>query len=520
MGQIDEVVRALELRRSIHGQWLGDILAQYLEDLGSITMSSTANIIIFLLDAGADPTALHSISKSSPVELLTRRICTDALSSEDEQRLVRDFFSHPAVKESLETRSLLWVLEMLLPRVKTVAMAQIVSLRPGLVSEFHQTHTISKERIENSLDNENWDEVEVLSILGFVNTPTIRETTLLWKAIETMSDAWVEHLLRLGADPNAGPFRMTHHKMTHYMHSPYFLTKCYPLEAALWLRRTKVCLQLLRHGANLELCESAIKIAQKTENSILVARLHEVSDWSGRQEQTGGQQRYEHGCTALTTACKMLSHISSKAKRLPEGFPRPKHNGNAPLPYWRSRLCEIILELACDQDDEYVNARDDEGETALHYVSKTKDIESSSFQSIVDVLLTRGADPTLEDRNGETPLCIAIRNPTPVDDFTPVDSLLEPLLTKVAYADLNRVCPQHNVSMLKAAMDRAEVSPNQDVAKLVRLLLQAGADPRDPLDPKSPDPGLMAAAAEIDGENLGEQLKEYTDTWNAADVVE
>lgn len=500
--RIDEVVRALELRKSIHGQWLGDILAQYLQGINFIDMPSTADAIIFLLEAGADPTAPHSISKSSPVETLTHRICTDDLSPEDEQKLIHDFFSHPAVKKSLEDRSVLGTFETLLDSVKTAAITELVNCRPDLVSEFHRIHTISTETIETSLDNDNWDEMEILAVLRFVNTPTTSGSSLLWKTIEIMSDTWVDRLLHVGADPNAGPF-----KMSQRIVSPNFEATCYPLEAALWLRRTIVCLGLLRHGANLQLCGSAIKIARETGNSILVARLHEISDCSRRKEQIGSQQPYEHGCTALTTACKMLSHVSSSGNSCPEGLLRPQHNDEIAW-NWRSELDKIIYRLALDQDAEYVNARDDGGETALHHVAKAKNTALSSFQTIVNVLLSRGADPNLADRHGETPLCLAIRN------FMPVDSMIKPLLK--AGADSNTVCPQHNLSMLRAAMDRMVVSPYQDVARLVRLLLEAGADPRNPLDLMSPDPGLMVAAEEMVGENLDKCLKEYTDRWNKA----
>lgn len=495
-GQVAAVVRSLEWRNSIRGQWLGDILVQYLEGINFIEMPLTGNRIIFLLEAGADPTAPHSISKSLPSEALIRRICRHSLSAEDERKIIRDFFSHPAVKKSLEDRNVLDALETLLGSVKVMAIAELVLLRPDLVPEFHRVHTKSRAAIENSLDNEKWDEVEALAILGCVNTPTTSGTSLLWISIETMSDAWVDHLLRLGADPNAGPF-----EMSQRINSPSFEATCYPLEAALWLRRTRVCLELLRHGADPRLCRLPMEIARETGNSILVMRLHEILDWSA---QPGLQQRYEHGCTALMTACKMLSHIPSNEQGYPKGLVKPHHNDDVAW-NWRSELDKIIYRLVLDEDADYVNARDERGETALHHVSKAKNTASSSFQTIVNVLLSRGADPNRADWHGETPLCLAIRN------FTPVDSVIKPLL--MADADPNRVCPQHRVSMLRAAMDRDELSPNQDVARLVRLLLQAGADPRDPLNLMSPDIVLVHAAARIEGENLAKDLYEYTDKW-------
>ena len=65
-----------------------------------------------------------------------------------------------------------------------------------------------------------------------------------------------------------------------------------------------------------------------------------------------------------------------------------------------------------------VNIKDEDGKTALHYACWSCDhyddmyensifVDSSGFKFLVEILLTHGADPSIEDEDGETPLCIA-----------------------------------------------------------------------------------------------------------------
>lgn len=489
--QIIELFPILERHKSIRGKWLGNILAQYLQSLQTIHMPSTAKIIVLLLDLGADPKAPHPISKAEPINILIHRIANDGLHVEDEQELAHAVFSHSVFRKCLEDLDVLQMLEELLESAKIGAFFEILACRPNLNFEFDR-----QKRTSGQLD--------ALPAAGLVNTSISSGKTPLWKAIETMNDACVCHLLGLGADPNAGPFTMEKR-----MNSRSFVSECYPLEAALWLRRTRICLELLHRGANLDqLGDSPIEIARETGNQILVARLHEISTWSRCKERNGGRRRYERGRTALTAACKMLSHDSSSERGCPQGFVRPLHNDDFTW-NWRSELDKIIHRLALDENTEYVNARDKGGEAALHHVAKAKNTSFSSFQTLVDVLLDRGADPNLPDWNGEAPLCLAIRN------STPVDSMIKPLLK--AGADPNAVCPLHRLSMLKTAMNR-DLNPSRDVTRLVRLLLQFGADPRFPPEPKSPDPFLIALGVRIGAEDLAEDFVKYTDRLNKRNI--
>ncbi|KAI7788245.1 hypothetical protein LA080_012312 [Diaporthe eres] len=479
--QTAEIVAALKMQDSIRGHWLGDILAQYLHSLHTIDMRYAIENIKYLLEAGADPTAPHSKLKSSSMEILIHSIFINDLSADLVRQLIRDIFCHPSVQAALGDDSVVGVLRKLLENKKSVAIGEILVCRPDLRFEFHQIgkgRPSGRSAIEKALDSERWEEVEYLATQGRVNTPTFAGTSLLWRAIETKSDAWVFHLLRLGADPNIGPF-----EMTHPMDSPSFVAKCYPLEAALWLRRTRVCLELLRHEAKIDrLGGSAFQIARKTGNCIVSARLHEITDWLERKKQPNHQRTCVHDRTALAIACEMLSRGILVE---PPGFPRPIYVFEL-AGDWKSKLEKIIYRLTLDEDAEYVNTQDADGKAALHYLLGTKDIYPERSKILVNVLLSRGADPNIPDCRGETPLWLAIRN------TASVDAVIQPLLD--AGADLNRGCLSQNFSPIKEAMIAYSNTTSYDFRTMVKLLLEFGADPRDPEALSSADPALVSLA--------------------------
>lgn len=499
----DEIVVALGIHKTIHGRWLGSFLTHYLENLRSIDMPLVAERMTLLLDLSANPEARHSRSQSSPLEILTHMICKNALSAEDELELTRKFISHPVVRKSLEDRSLLAALDTLLEARKTVAIAEVLAFRPDLKLGFHKVQTrktIATPAIEEALNNDRWEEVEDLASQGLVNRPTFAGTTLLWRAIKTKSDAWNYHLLRLGADPNIGPFEMIKHRKGQWSEVSF-----YPIEAALWFHRTRVCLDLLRFGAEIEqIGDSLMQIARETKNWIMIARLNEVQGRPGRRESSGDpghRRRGEQHHTALATACQMLSHSVPKE---PPGFPRPATRINPGMD-WKSELDKIIYRLTLDGDAEYVNAQDADKKTALHYVAEAMKTDPDRLSTLVNILLSRGADPNLADRHGNTPLWVAISN------SSPIDSVILPLLK--AGADPNTCRPLYGVSIVEEAMITHK-GTNQAVMRLVRLLLESGADPRDPLTPESPDSSLITAGSAKGMESLVGDLDEYVHRWS------
>lgn len=515
--QVALIVRALELHKSIHGLWLGNILVQYIQSLHSIDMPSTANTINFLLSQGADPNAAHSILKASPIDILTQRICTDSLPAEDELELIRRFLSHAAVERSLADQSVLIALENLLKGAKLVAIAELLQWRPDLVfrvNEIQAEGLCLGTAIMEAFDNGRWEELKILAIPGLVNKLTVSGTSLLWKAIESKSDHWIYHLLSVGADPNIGPF-----DLIQRIGSPSFVATCYPLEAAMWLRSTRVCLELLHHGAKISLLKSPFRFNKETGKMTFSAKMLKILGQFEWQEQPDHQRHHEHDGTVLVKACKMLSHDDSSnpvGPSSPLGLSTPL-SPSKPLGIsrnlrifnsnggWVEDLATIIYQLALDGDAEYLNTPNEEGKTAMHQLAKAKNTSSPMFGSLVNLLLSRGANPNLTDHHMETPLCSAISN------NMPIDSVIEPILK--AGADPNAKCLLHRSSMMQRVMEGYwEISRSR--LRLVRLLLQAGADPRDPMDLTSTDPSLVASARRYRLERLVANFNEYTDKLN------
>lgn len=509
------LLHALELHKSIHGRWLGNFLAQCLQRLSTIDMLTTANTITFILDSGANLNTPHPTSGSKPIKILTNRLGTDGMSEHELDYLIRTLLAHPAIRHSVEECDMLELLERLLENAKMDAITAILKLRPGLRFQFEQmsltdiseyqklgkndsTNFVPLEPnpvTERAPDQNGWKEVETLALQGRVNVLTSSGTSLLLKAIETMSDEWVLRLLSLGADPNAGPFPMA---------SRSSATKLFPLEAALWLFRTRVCLELLHHGADVvRLGESPMQIARRTGNTILIAKLYEGSDTLQRLSLVNYQEVPEHGRSALSTACSMLSFDCSNSYL--QQYSESLHlYGN--VSNWRAELDKIIYRLTLGVGPWYINSRDVEGKTALHYVAQAaKDISSSRLRTLLDLLLSRGADPTLADYRGMTSVLQAILN------SAPVDSMIQPLLDAVA--DANLICRVNRRLLLEKAIE-SYMGSIQDVMKLVSVLIQAGADPRDPLHPARPDPKLMELARTRGMNELPAALVEHTQKWN------
>lgn len=396
-----ELINALELHKSIRGQWLGDIMAQFVRSLQSL--EGIANSMKILLDLEANPCVPHHTFHSEPLKMLASRICADSLSRGDEQALISVVFGHPTVLRYLDDRTLLEILQQFNHEGKDETVNGILTLHPHLA--FGLKRNRAKRRcesdIEKALENEDWEYMENHGEHQ-VNYTTSSGTSLLWEAIQTKSDAWVCLLLKLGANPNSGPF-----KMQHFTSSSRQLEYCFPVEAALLLRRTRVCLELLRSGAVVDRVgrgQSLIQMARETGNSILSAKLVEHHMASRHQHPYSYHSFIDgHECTALLTACKMLSYRGDGA---PLGFPRPRLNFDDKWD-WSFALDKIIYRLALDGSDWYVNSQTVDGKTALHHLAEAWNTPARRLYTLVHVLLSRGADPNLHDSLGRTPIQIA-----------------------------------------------------------------------------------------------------------------
>lgn len=93
---------------------------------------------------------------------------------------------------------------------------------------------------------------------------------------------------------------------------------------------------------------------------------------------------------------------------------------------------------------------------------------------------------------------------------TPVDSVTERLLKAGANPNTSRRL--RNVSVLEEAMIEYK-GTQKDVMRLVRLLLQAGADPRNLVTLASPDPSLTSIASERGLQSLTTDFEEFRTKW-------
>lgn len=108
--------------------------------------------------------------------------------------------------------------------------------------------------------------------------------------------------------------------------------------------------------------------------------------------------------TPLLTACQLGQ--SRIVKLLLESGASPERTdaaGNSALHLSiSSHSCEILREILAVADDRLVNQQNAEGETVLHIAAKLDNGEA------VQTLLDHGADPRIEDVQGQTPLIVAI----------------------------------------------------------------------------------------------------------------
>lgn len=432
--QVVKLIQTLKLHSSIRGVWLGDIMAQYIQSLRTIEMPSTANDIKTLLDLGANAFTYNLTSNSEPLKDLLHRLFLELPSSGLLQEFTSTVYAHPAILRSPDKWSLFGILERLKYWGQQGAVAKILNSRPelnfGCRREWPDPYRAPKRLIvqdklpvEEALDLGDWEYVETYG-RDQLNCRTSCGTSLLCKAIESMSDAWVCHLLNLGADANAGPFMMRQHPDI-----PALCRNCFPLEAALWLRRTRVCLALLRSGAAVGRGHSLIRAARETGNWILLEKFYEqpTALFQARQDPSGHWKPYEHERTALSTACKTLSYGNPGE---PPGFPKPLLGSKYDYD-WMWELETIISRLALDGNAEYVNTQDTDGRAALHHLAEAKHVAVQRLHTLVNLLLSRGANPDLPDIHGQTPFQLALSCGAPFPGIEPPPELETKLPFKV-----------------------------------------------------------------------------------------
>lgn len=138
--QIVEVIHALNIHKSIHDQWLGDILAQYLhvQNFNTREIRSTADTITLLLDLGANPNTSHHVSQAKPIDMLAYNFCPNDLSDDQDPELMRVILAHPTVQKHLKDWDCPGTLETLHYMRGHRAVATIIEFRPDMKVEFEQ----------------------------------------------------------------------------------------------------------------------------------------------------------------------------------------------------------------------------------------------------------------------------------------------------------------------------------------------------------------------------------------------
>ncbi|KAF7554599.1 hypothetical protein G7Z17_g2803 [Cylindrodendrum hubeiense] len=308
--------------------------------------------------------------------------------------------------------------------------------------------------------------LDLLELLGqsnnAVNQPTSDGTCLLWLAARRMSDDWALLLLKLGADPNAGPFIYSNLEEDDTFDASL---ERYPLQVALMRDRTIVSLELIHHGAkvNPTVGPSPLDLAIEAGNRIVIAKLLELGG-KGDLQTKQMSELFSPGCTALGIACKMF--LDFRTPLDPElrqiGAVSSGVHGVHPLAgsvnhVGVEELINIIEVLLKDENDESINTQDLDGNTALHHVAKSGMLN-------LECLLRSRANPNIQNLAGESPLFAALSS---LKLSSQLAMTVIPLLKGGADPNARTV---NGTSLLEVAS--AAIKIEQEV---VSLLVEAGA---------------------------------------------
>lgn len=326
-----EVTGHLRRYHSIHGTWLGDILAQLTELYHNATPAVTQGIDLVeevkeLCALDADPTIPHHKTGTTSVQ----NIITSLITSDDTDmkisKVLEILLSDQPARELLQLDFVPNALRDLMRHGRERSLKQILAFRPNLginhpgeplivMAVRRMNVDLAKDllaagasatsssfqgcpAIQWALVRQHKDMVELLCKYGAVNVPVTDGTSLLCMAIQSnMDDDWVSLLLKFGANHNAGPF-----PATLALDSSRFL-----LQTALQKGKTLICLYLIAHGADIHPPSgpNPLDMAIKNGDDILVAAFRGIE----KKILTKGKFRQPdtvHTPTALLVALQMF----------------------------------------------------------------------------------------------------------------------------------------------------------------------------------------------------------------------
>eukprot|EP00474_Spongospora_subterranea_P008183 CRZ08641.1 hypothetical protein [Spongospora subterranea] len=249
-----------------------------------------------------------------------------------------------------------------------------------------------------------------------------------------------------------------------------------PLQWAIIFKQAKIAKELLRLGADRTVCDdnglTPLHFASKYTRIDLAIVLLENADSSYINTQdTAGQTPIHVAIPARPSFVQGVDEVEMVNFLLSQGGNRTIRNdgGRTALHYaarsFRVDLAQILLK---DAHSSYINLKDNFGITALHLGIPFASSGNTDFAAMVKCLLNHGADQTITDNEGQTPLHYSAL-------LFRVDIAII-LLARAVPRYVNLKDDRGNTA-LHIALRRHVGIPTTDRVALIKCLVNHGANP-------------------------------------------